>query len=242
MKALSLVNILLLFAVPANAAYKEVAVNDSGSITGTVKFEGTAPAPTTITINKDIEECGAERVVDEVAIDGQGNLAGAVVFLQKIKSGKAWPASTAPDVIDQKKCYFLPSSRVMRKGSNMRLVNSDSVFHNIHSYEVNGRVIKTMFNVAQPGNTEMRKVVSTKKGNVIKLQCDAHAFMREHILMLEHPYFAETDKAGNFKITDVPKGSYKLMAWHPLLGMQKAKKRTKVKVKGTSKQNFVFNR
>jgi hypothetical protein len=28
------------------------------------------------------------------------------------------------------------------------------------------------------------------------------------------PYFAETDAEGNFKIADIPAGSYTVVAWH----------------------------
>lgn len=39
--------------------------------------------------------------------------------------------------------------------------------------------------------------------------------------MAEHPYHAVTDEDGAFLLTDVPPGSYDLIAWHPGLGYQR---------------------
>jgi hypothetical protein len=37
------------------------------------------------------------------------------------------------------------------------------------------------------------------------------------VLVLENPYFAPTDGDGNYKISNVPPGKYKLKAWHERL-------------------------
>jgi hypothetical protein len=38
--------------------------------------------------------------------------------------------------------------------------------------------------------------------------------MSAWIVAIRHPYFALTDENGSFKITDVPPGKYKVIAWH----------------------------
>jgi hypothetical protein len=79
----------------AKAKYKEVAVENGGSVTGKVAFEGALPdtAVENILITKNPEVCGdGEREV--VWIDVQdGALRGTFVFLEKIKEGKAWAVS-----------------------------------------------------------------------------------------------------------------------------------------------------
>jgi len=47
--------------------------------------------------------------------------------------------------------------------------------------------------------------------------CSIHSSMHCVILVLENPYFAATDENGNYKIPDVPPGTYKLKAWHERL-------------------------
>ena len=38
--------------------------------------------------------------------------------------------------------------------------------------------------------------------------------MRGYILVLQNPFFAVTDKEGNFRIDGLPAGSYQLKVWH----------------------------
>jgi hypothetical protein len=38
--------------------------------------------------------------------------------------------------------------------------------------------------------------------------------MSGFLVVTPTPYFAETDADGNFKIADVPAGSYNVVAWH----------------------------
>ena len=38
------------------------------------------------------------------------------------------------------------------------------------------------------------------------------------IAVMDHPYYSVTDEKGEFTITDVPVGSYKVQAWHKVLG------------------------
>jgi len=49
---------------------------------------------------------------------------------------------------------------------------------------------------------------------MVKLKCDVHQWMFAYAGVQSHPYFAVTDADGNFKIADVPAGSYTLTAYH----------------------------
>ncbi len=43
--------------------------------------------------------------------------------------------------------------------------------------------------------------------------------MSAFIAVIDHPYYAVTDERGEFTIKDVPAGSYKVQAWHEVLGI-----------------------
>ncbi|MBM4297133.1 MAG: hypothetical protein FJ143_05275, partial [Deltaproteobacteria bacterium] len=79
-----------LAAAPASAIaqYKGGDVKDGGSISGTVKFKGTAPAPKKLDVGKDKEVCDKAPKFDQSLVVKDGNLANAVVTITDIKSGK----------------------------------------------------------------------------------------------------------------------------------------------------------
>jgi hypothetical protein len=72
-----------------------------------------------------------------------------------------------------------------------------------------------VFNIAQPLKDQVIDITQRiKKVGVIDLQCDAHTHMRAWMVVRDNPYFAVTDDHGQFRITDVPPGRYKVVAWH----------------------------
>lgn len=222
-------------------AYEVAAVQNGGSISGQVRFEGKAPEPKKMTITKDSQVCGnGERVVGAVTVDASGSLQGAVVYIDQIAVGKAWPPSQDGFMIDQEGCRFLPSAPVMRKGETVRLRNKDGVMHNSHAYELIGSSRVSIFNFAQMRGSESKRDLPLRRGNEVKLECDVHNFMHEWFLVLDHPYFAPTGLDGKFGIGEVPRGTYKLVAWHSVLG----RKETTIEVKpgATAAADFVFTR
>jgi hypothetical protein len=45
------------------------------------------------------------------------------------------------------------------------------------------------------------------------------------MMVVSHPYYAVTDESGRFEFTDVPPGTYQIVAWHEgwvLLGKEQA--------------------
>jgi hypothetical protein len=62
--------------------------------------------------------------------------------------------------------------------------------------------------------------------------------MFTYVGVCEHPYFAVTDKEGNYKISGVPDGKYTVVAYHlkthgANLGLSQS-----LDVKGSAKQDF----
>jgi hypothetical protein len=48
--------------------------------------------------------------------------------------------------------------------------------------------------------------------------CSIHPWMEAYWLVLDHPYFAVTDKDGNFEIKNVPAGTQKVVVWQEAVG------------------------
>ncbi len=232
-------------ALPLNsqaAAYKEGAVSDGGTITGSISFTGKDQPPKVYGISKDNDVCGTgEREIDYVRVV-DGHLMDTIVYLEKIKEGKAFPAEVGDATIDQEGCEFKPFMQVMKNNSNLAAVSKDPVLHNIHTYElIRGDAKgpkKTIINVSQPEPGTVNSTIKVKKGPAMKVECDAHDFMHGFVFIAKNPYFAQVGEDGTFSIADVPPGDYTIKAWHGMLKNQKAK--VKVEAGGTATVDFTF--
>ncbi|MFQ5874823.1 MAG: hypothetical protein ACE5JL_13655 [Dehalococcoidia bacterium] len=220
---------VILVASELSAAYKTVTVIDGGVVTGKVTFKGEAPEPKSILISKDKEVCGTgNRVIKEVNVGDNGALRDVVVFLDGIKQGKAWNPPGDGYLLNQEKCAFHPYLQVIEKGAELTVLNSDPVTHNIHTYELIPIKRKTLrrdlFNVRQTeqGHKFTQKI-KLRRGKAVKVNCDIHNFMLAWLYVIEHPYYAAVGEDGSFSIADIPPGTYKVSAWHPILGTQKGK-------------------
>ncbi len=225
---------------PVQAAkYKEGDVANGGTIIGKVLAGSAKPNVRKYTISKDTEVCGTgERLVPMVEVK-DGALMNAVVFLEKIKAGKKFPAGLTKNTLDQKKCSFEPYLSFMRNKGELEAVNSDTVLHNIHVYEQIGRARRTVLNVSQPEKGSIvTKKIKLRKGSGMKIECDAHDFMHAFVFVARNPYFARVNDKGEFEIKDVPPGKYKIKVWHGFLGEKKGK--IEVKAGGTAKIDFSY--
>ncbi len=226
---------------PSNAAsdYKVVPVADGGTIAGLISFDGTPRAPKVIKVEKTPEVCGKEdRELYEVSVK-DGKLQDVVVLLEGVKQGKPFdnhvllgpPPGTrggtdtgednafpGTDVKPQK-CIFGAFTGVIADASVLRFDNLDPVKHSPHTYAVKGRVRKSLHNQDLEGNGKLSLPIKLKKGyKVIKLECDQHPHMQNWFRLVDNPYYAFSAADGTFAIDKVPPGTYKLIAWHPILG------------------------
>jgi hypothetical protein len=246
----------------ATSNYRVISVSNGGSVKGKLYFQGTPPDSKKITIRKNREFCGEEaREITWVRVNN-GGLAEAVVYLDKVTEGKDWPAvegtvqhldlpggkaeGLSEDgryVINQKDCRFQPWIRVYKKGADLTVKNGDPVLHNINFREMIGKVKKTVFNVAQPGESgkpakDLHKQIKPRRSIFLRINCEAHNFMFSWGLAAENPYAVVVNSDGTYEIRDIPAGSYRVRAWHPTLGIQDAD--VTVAAGGTATQNFTY--
>ncbi len=192
-------------------SYDAGAVSGGGSISGTVKFAGTAPEPKPIEVTKDTAVCAKTPKFEESLVVGEGNgLKNVVVSITNISSGKEFGDAMA---LDQKECVYTPHITLTQVGTELAILNNDGILHNIHSYsEAN-----PAFNQAQP---KFRKKLKKtfEQPEIVRVECDAHGWMKGWIVVMEHPYYAVSDGSGAFTLTDVPAGEYEVKFWHETLG------------------------
>lgn len=225
--------VLMIFPLSGLLAYEGGAVSNGGTISGVVKFKGSAPAPKKLDVNKDKEVCGKTAKTDPSLIVSGGNLVNAVVSITDIKKGKKMAPQKV--VLDQQGCEYHPHVLAFVAGSSVDVKNPDGVLHNIHTYSK----VNSPINKAQP---KFKKVMTEKfdKPEAISVKCDVHGWMSGWLFVAENPYFDVTDKSGSFKLTDVPPGTYTVEVWHETLG--KVSQKVTVKAKEEAKVNFAMGK
>ena len=159
----------------------------------------------------------------------------SVVYVDTI-AGKTFPAPTQSPVIDQKGLLFQPHIVAVQVGTTVEFLNSDSVAHNVFWTSVSGNK-KLGHNLGTWPKGEKRPFKFDNPG-AVALLCNVHPEMSGYVVVAPTPYFAVTDKSGEYKIENVPDGSYAVVAWY-----EGAKNQSKpVTVSGDTKADFTLSK
>jgi hypothetical protein len=114
-------------------------------------------------------------------------------------------------VIDQPCCMFEPRVIAARVGDKLIVKNPAPVAHNFFwSSANNGEYNQTI-----PKQEEFKLPNPlVAEGPPIQYKCTIHGWMTGYVRIYDHPYYAVTDKDGNFEIKNAPVGKYRIVYWH----------------------------
>lgn len=217
-----------------NSTNSTMTVAAGGTVAGTVTYAGTAPAPKKLEVTKDVAICGKEGHVDESLVVGANKgIQNVVVSIKGVSQGKSMEALGASFVLDQKVCAYKPHVLVVPINKPVKILNSDGILHNIHTY---GKKNPPK-NMAQP---KFKKEITETftQAEAIPVKCDVHGWMSAWIVAVDHPYYAVTDASGKFTIADVPAGTYTVEFWQEKLGTQT--KQVTVAATGATTADFAY--
>jgi plastocyanin len=204
----------------------------AGDVTGKVTLKGTPKAEIPIPLTP---ACGKINTTSPTTrhyvVAKDGGLANVFVY---IKDAKKAEAKGPEPVIDQMGCMYEPYVLGVVAGQKFKIKSSDAEMHNVHATPNNN----AEFNFVQLKGQENDKVFD-KAEILARIKCDVHPWMFAYVGVVDHPYFAVTDKDGNFKISGLPDGKYQIEAFHlkthvaAKVGIVKT-----IEVKGDTKQDF----
>ena len=123
-------------------AYEAVETTGTGTIAGTVKFQGKAPKRKKIAITRNKKVCAKEtKFTESLVVGSNGGVKNAVLYLSGIKRGKKFEA---PPVfqIDQRGCQFHPHVIIVPAGKTFNLINSDGILHNFRTNSTKNPILK----------------------------------------------------------------------------------------------------
>ncbi len=133
----------------------------------------------------------------------------AIVYLER--DDGVYPASPAPVAdIGQEGYQFRPGVTAVRTGTQVAFPNHDDEFHNVFSYS---RVKR--FDLGRFRKDEQSPLITFDQPGLVKIYCEIHKHMRSLLLVLDTPWFVETDTEGHFELARVPPGDYRLRAFLP---------------------------
>jgi plastocyanin len=152
----------------------------------------------------------ANEIKGKVSVQGIKSAENIAVYVDVI-SDKKFDAPKDHVVIDQRKMAFIPHVVAVQQGTTVEFLNSDSVGHNVYWPSISGNK-KLSHNLGTWPKGEKKPFQFNDLGTA-SLLCNVHPEMSGYVVVVPTPYFAVTDKDGNFEIKNIPAGKYTLRTW-----------------------------
>ena len=199
-----------------SSPYRAQAVTGGARLTGTIDFDGPIPADSMITLAAD--QMGCPRSITDKRVEHTGTrIGGAIVWLTDIRTGKGFPLQRRFELVNQD-CLITPRVQAVFASGTLNVASEDVALHRNHIINVGTGEVEAVV----PFNDNGEIVPFDRlldKTEQLEVTCELHPWAKAWILVLDHPYFATSERSGSFSIDDIPPGSYHVKAWHPMLGV-----------------------
>ncbi|QPJ63476.1 MAG: tetratricopeptide repeat protein [Candidatus Nitronauta litoralis] len=212
----------LFHEIPSN--YKVSSVDDGGVLTGTVHLTGRKPKPRVFHLihAPNIKFCGrisdgmGHRILHDFVTGPNGELQETVIAIRGLKKGKPFNKKMQTFHIDR--CRANNYAIGIMNGEELLIENTDPIRHEIATYQFYKRKVRQTSNKpVTPRSSQIRSAFVKPGSEEFIIKCNLHPFLQTHGLFVDNPYYTITDEKGQFKIDDIPPGTYEVTAWHPYL-------------------------
>jgi hypothetical protein len=220
----------------ASADDKNAAAADEyGSITGQFVLDGEVPELKPLVAMGDgsvnnAAICAAADIPDESLIVDAATKGIADVFVYLSKAGKIHPQlqkSAKEEVeFDQEGCRFVPRALVVRTDQIVRVKSNDDCAHNTKTNPLSNQPANFVLAANDRMGVEVRNRLPERRP--VAVECNVHAWMKAHWLIIDHPYGTVSDREGKFTIGDLPAGEHELALWQERAGYIDRKYKVKV--------------
>jgi plastocyanin len=189
----------------------------AASISGVVRFTGTAPAPQKIDMSAD-SGCKGQNQSETVMVD-DGRLANVLVYVKDGLGDRSFAPSATPVTIAQQGCRYIPHVAAAMAGQPVEFLDNDDALHNIHPQPKNN----PEWNQSQMPNSGTFAHTFNSPEVMIPIKCNQHPWMKMYLSVQSNPFFAVTGKDGSFTLKGLPPGNYTIAAAHEKYGEQEMK-------------------
>lgn len=196
--------------------YRPIAVNGGARLSGTVEFDGPFPSDSVIRLSANTPGCG-QSLIDR-SVDRTGNrIGGAVVWITDIRSGKPLPLERRFELANHD-CLLDPRVQAVFSPATLNVGSEDVAMHRNRIINVATGETEAIAPFNDNGEVIPFDKLLTKPSQ-LEITCDLHPWSKAWILVFDHPYYSVTARTGAFSIEDIPAGTYRIRAWHPVLGV-----------------------
>jgi hypothetical protein len=199
-----------------NTAYTVAAVPASGSVVGTVTVKRAIEPLSSAATGSDSSLCGPS-VADESVQMQAGGLAGVVVWLDGVRSGKA-PALERRVELESDRCRLTPRVQAAVVGSAVNIIGHDDFRQHLR-FVAGGETTPRAAVLLVKGEQVIPTELPFKSPGMVIVRDADHPWVRASLAVFDHPYFAVSGPGGAFTIDGVPAGKYTLYAWHERTGV-----------------------
>jgi plastocyanin len=155
-------------------------------------------------------ETWANEIKGKVSAQGIKSAENIAVYVDTIPDKKFDPP-TQHVTVDQRKMAFVPHVVAVQQGTTVDFLNSDAIGHNVYWPSISGNK-KLAHNLGTWPQGQKKSFQFNDVGTA-SLLCNVHPEMSGYVVVVPAPYFAVTDKEGNFEIKNLPAGKYTLKTW-----------------------------
>lgn len=134
----------------------------------------------------------------------------AVVYLESAQAQRQVKPAPRLEMAQEGK-RFVPEILVVPVGSDVYFPNRDTVRHHVYSFSAPKK-----FELKLYSGTPAEPVRFEQPG-VVVLGCNIHDQMVGWIVVLDTPYYGQTNATGQVQLNNLPAGQYRLRVWHPQL-------------------------
>jgi plastocyanin len=195
--------VLLVLALSAGGLSHVSAVN--GTIRGRVELRGQLSAVQARPNIADLGLSTAPRPIDRRR---------AIVYLETAPRAAFDDREYARAKMDQRDQTFVPHVLAIQAGTVVEFPNNDRTYHNVFSLSR-----ARPFDLGRYAAGQSKAVRFDRPG-IVRVFCEIHSHMSAFILVFAHRYYAMTDEAGQYRIDQIPPGTYAVTAWHDALPQQ----------------------
>jgi hypothetical protein len=206
-----------------------------GVIKGKVVYEGTPPTPAKLKMegHADAPQCHKGPDTDQTwLVSSDKGVANVAVFVEPADGGffaldeKQVEKFKSSPSIDQPHCVYEPAAlgifagyrtedgKQHATGIPLLVKNSGAISHNTKmsgEAKYNPAISKNI----PPGDTKGTPYDVNFQKTPLNVVCDKHNWMKAKVVPFDHPFFAMTDKDGNFEIKNAPSGAeLNVKTWH----------------------------